>query len=191
MLLRDADAGVGNVDLYIHFPAFHRHTDLSACRGVLHCVIQNVEQSFACPFSIVSRIQMLWTFHLYIYLFLFSIEQNPAQGCGKGIINRLLFLIQRNDSSFQAGSFNHGLHEKVQLIKLTSLGCQKFLLLLRRNLVFKQRVVDYLQVGNRGLDLMGNIRDQLLQVSSFLCDVVFIFLHDFVQPPQSVVDFIK
>ena len=38
---------------------------------------------------------------------------------------------------------------------------------------------------------MGNIRDQLLQVSSFFCDVVFIFLHDFVQPPQPVVDFIE
>ena len=44
VLLWNADAGVSNVDLHIHFPAFHGHTDLSACRGVLHCVIQNVEQ---------------------------------------------------------------------------------------------------------------------------------------------------
>ena len=75
---------------------------------------------------------------------------------------------------------NYRLHEKVQLIKLTSLGCQKFLLLLRRNLIFKQRVVDHFQVGNRGLDLMRDVRDQLLQVSPFLCDAVFIFLHDFI-----------
>ena len=39
-------------------------------------------------------IQMLRAFHLHIYLFLFGIEQNPAQGSGKGIINRLLFLLQ-------------------------------------------------------------------------------------------------
>lgn len=42
------------------------------------------------------------------------------------------------------------MHEEAQLIKLAGLGCQKFLLLLRRNLIFKQRVVDHLQVGNRG-----------------------------------------
>ena len=87
--------------------------------------------------------------------------------------------------------FDHGLHEEVQLIKLAGLGCQKFLLLLRGDLVFKQRVVDHLQVGNRGLDLMGDVGDQLLQVSPFLCDAVFIFLHDFVQPPQPIVDFIE
>ena len=139
----------------------------------------------------MARIQMLRAFHLYIYLFLFGIEQNPAQGSGKGIINRLLFLLQRNDSRFQAGGLNHSLHEKVQLIKLAGLCCQKFLLLLRGNLVFKQRVVEHLQVGNRGLDLMGDVRDQLLQVSPFFCDTVFIFLHDFVQPPQPVVDFIE
>ena len=83
------------------------------------------------------------------------------------------------------------MHEEVQLIKLAGLGCQKFLLLLRGNLVFKQRVVDHLQVGNRGLDLMGDVRNQLLQVSPFLCDAVFIFLHDLVQSPQPVVDFIE
>mgnify|MGYP007059928637 CR=1 FL=1 len=60
-----------------------------------------------------------------------------------------------------------------------------------KNSVFKQRVVDHLQVGNRGLDLMRNVGDQLLQVSPFLCDAVFIFLHDLVQPPQPVVDFIE
>ena len=53
--------------------------------------------------------------------------------------------LQRNDSRFQSGGFNHGLHEEVQLIKLAGLGCQKFLLLLRRNLIFKQRVVDHFQ----------------------------------------------
>ena len=83
------------------------------------------------------------------------------------------------------------MHEEVQLIKLAGLGCQKFLLLLRRNLIFKQRVVDHFQVGNRGLDLMRDVRDQLLQVSPFLCDAVFIFLHDLVQPPQPIVDFVE
>ena len=38
---------------------------------------------------------------------------------------------------------------------------------------------------------MGDVRDQLLQVSPFFCDAVFIFLHDLVQPPQPVVDFIE
>ena len=38
---------------------------------------------------------------------------------------------------------------------------------------------------------MGDVRNQLLQVSPFLCDAVFIFLHDLVQPPQPVVDFIE
>ena len=38
---------------------------------------------------------------------------------------------------------------------------------------------------------MGDVGDQLLQVSPFLCDAVFIFLHDFVQPPQPIVDFIE
>ena len=38
---------------------------------------------------------------------------------------------------------------------------------------------------------MGDVRDQLLQVSPFLCDAVFIFLHDLVQPPQPIVDFIE
>ena len=38
---------------------------------------------------------------------------------------------------------------------------------------------------------MGDVRNQLLQVSPFLCDAVFIFLHDLVQPPQPIVDFIE
>ena len=98
---------------------------------------------------------------------------------------------RQNDSGFQAGSFNHGLHEEVRLIKLAGLGCQKLVLLLRGALVFKQRVVDHRQVGNRCFNLMGDVRDQLLQVSPFFCNAVFIFLHDLVQPPQPVVDFIE
>ena len=39
-----------------------------------------------------------------------------AQRSGKGIINGLRLWLQRNHAGFQPGSFNHCLHEKIQLV---------------------------------------------------------------------------
>ena len=38
---------------------------------------------------------------------------------------------------------------------------------------------------------MGNIRNQLLQIFPFFCDMIPVLLHDFIQSFHTIVDFIK
>ena len=67
----------------------------------------------------------------------------PAQCCRQRFVNRLFPLLQRNHARFQSGGFDHCLHQKIQLVQLTALCCQKFLLFLLWNFLLHQRIVDH------------------------------------------------
>ena len=135
--------------------------------------------------------QALRAVHLNIDLFFLGVQKDTSQCGGKRVIKRLAFLFQRNDTCFQTRGFNHSLHEKIQFIKLGGLCCKKLFLLLHRDFIFKQGAVNHFQVRNRGLDLMGNIRNKFLQVSPLLCNAVLVFLHDFIQTVQPIFNFIE
>ena len=135
VLLWNPNASVGNVNLQIHFPCLHLHMNLTARRCVLHGVVQNIKQRFARPLPVMARLQMLRAIHLDVDLFLFGTQQDTAQCSREGIINRLLLFLQRDNARFQPGGLYHGLHKKVQFVKLACLRRQKFLLLLRRNVL--------------------------------------------------------
>ena len=191
MLFGNTNAGIRNINLHIHFPTHNSHMDFPALWCVLHRIIQNVEQGFGCPFSVMGRNYRFRAIHCDRDFFLFSVQQNTAQRSGKGIINGLRLWLQRNHAGFQPGSFNHCLHEKIQLVKLAIHSNKKFSLLFRRHRLFQQRCVQHFQVCNRRFDLMGYIRNQFLQVGPFLCNAAFAFPQHFIEPGKSVLDFIK
>ena len=55
MLFWNTNASIGNINFHIHLPAHHSHMDFPTLWRVLHCIIQNVEQGFGCPFPIMGR----------------------------------------------------------------------------------------------------------------------------------------
>ena len=97
-------------------PGFQLKPDLTTS-GVYFTIIQNVEQRFTCPFSVMRNDQALRAVHWNIDLFFLALRRIPPNAAAS-VLKRLAFLFQRNDTCFQTRGFNHSLHEKIQFIKL-------------------------------------------------------------------------
>ncbi len=61
--LRYPFAAVRNVDLHIELPTLNRNLNIAICRGVLHRIVQDIEQGFTCPFPVVGQHYICWTIH--------------------------------------------------------------------------------------------------------------------------------
>ena len=73
--------------------------------------------------------QAFWAVHGYADALVFCREKNAAQGRSQGVVERLDRLFQSDDAGFQPRSFDHRLHQKVQLVQLAVSGFEKFSLL--------------------------------------------------------------
>ena len=54
-LERDSAAGVGNIDAAVSLVAFQSKGHPSPMRGILDCVVQNVEESLFCPLRVTAH----------------------------------------------------------------------------------------------------------------------------------------
>jgi len=92
--LRDSFAAVGYVDFHIELPALNGNLNVAPCRGVLHRIVQNVEQGFTCPFPVVGQRYICWTIHADMNILPFCVQQNTAQRRRQGIVKRLYLSVQ-------------------------------------------------------------------------------------------------
>ena len=153
----NALAGVGYFDLHIHFPLNHGHRDFSACRGVLHRIVQQIKQCFGCPFAVMGKGQIFRAVHRHGDFFFLRPVDNAAHGLCHGVKEAARFLLQLDNARFQPGGFHKRLKEKVQLIRLGADSPDKVGALRFGHGLCKQGVRCHFQIAHRRFHLMGYI----------------------------------
>ena len=101
-----------------------------------------------------------------------------AHSQGDGVGKAALLRVKDEGAGFQPGHLDQRLHQKVQLVDLAFHGAQKFRLLFRRELVLLQDVGEHLDVGDGGLDLVGDVAHQALDDLLVLLALALALAHD-------------
>lgn len=66
------------INLQVKLPTCNGYIDITVIWCVLDRIIQNIEQCFTCPFSIMGNFQIFRTLNADMDIFLFCIQQNPS-----------------------------------------------------------------------------------------------------------------
>ena len=93
---------------------------------------------------------------------LIGFRPHRAHGAGDGVVQPPLRHVEDEGSRFQAGHFDEGLQEKIQLVDLLRHGGKKSFPLAVGERVFLQDLRKHPDVRDGGLYLMGNVADQSL-----------------------------
>ena len=163
VLLRDADAGVGDVDAGVELPGPHQDGHAAALRRVFHCVVQKVAQSLRRPFGVVLDGDGAVTVGGELDALFLRPGPHRAHGLGNGVAEAGVLHVQGKGPRLQPGHFDEGLQEKIQLVQLPGHGAQELLPLLLAQGVLAQDAGEHLEIGDGGLDLVGDIADQTLE----------------------------
>ena len=89
-------------------------------------------------------------------------RQNAAGGLGNGVVQAGLLHVQRKRAGLQPGHFDEGLHQKVQLMDLSGECGENLRPFFLRQLMPAQNVREHPDICHRGLYLVGDVADQLL-----------------------------
>ena len=107
-----------------------------------------------------------------------ALAPHRAHSQGDGVGKAALLRVKDEGAGFQPGHLDQRLHQKVQLVDLALHGAQKFRLLFRRELVLLQDVGEHLDVGDGGLDLVGDVAHQALDDLLVLLALALALAHD-------------
>ena len=132
VLLRDADAGVGDVHPRVELPGPHRHRHFAAGRRVLHGIVQDVANGLRRPLGVVLHCDGWVAFRRQVDLLRFGLGPDGAHGLGDGVGEPCFLYVQRKCPGFQPGHFDEGLHQEVKLVDLPVHRSQELRPLFRR-----------------------------------------------------------